>query len=76
MPLLEKEIPLGLDGKRLSEEEILRLKILLKPVINDMLASEKNFTEVERKNQDAFEASLQDRTEEGKAARDAFDRSC
>ena len=50
MPLLEKEIPLGLDGKRLSEEEILRLKILLKPVINDMLASEKNFTEVERKN--------------------------
>ena len=76
MPSFAKELPLGLNGEPLSKDDVLSLKILLKPVIDDMIAFEKMWTAEERKNQDAFEASLRDTTEVGIAARDDFARSC
>ena len=76
MPSFDKELPLGLSGEPLSEDDILSLKILLKPVIDDMIAFEKTFTEEEIKKQEDFDALLRDKTEVGKAARADFDRSC
>ena len=38
MPSFDKELRLGLSGEPLSEDDILSLKILLKPVIDDMIA--------------------------------------